>query len=74
MRAKLDRNALIERLEPVKYEAKADEQQAQLEQMSIAGVLLTLAEINHEREYEMCRGAALHLLGGLNEPDDIVLD
>lgn len=74
MRTRLDRNALVERLEPVKYEAEVDDQQAQLEQMSIAGVLLTLAEIHHEREYEMCRGAALHLVGELNEPEDIVLD
>lgn len=74
MARKLDREALVKRLEPAKYEAKADEQQSHLEQMSIAGVLLALAEINHEREYEICRGAAQHLLGDIVEPDDIVLD
>ena len=42
--------------------------------VSLPGVLLTLAEINHEREYEYCRRAAEHLLGKLPEPEDIELD
>lgn len=74
MAAVFDRNQLIERLEPIKYEAQASDAQAHLEQMSIAGVLLTLAEVNHEREYELCRKTAQHLLGGVNEPEDISLE
>lgn len=74
MAARLDREALIDRLEPVKYDGQADEEQAHLEQMSLAGVLLALAEISHEREYEICRRAAVHLLGELNEPEDITLE
>jgi hypothetical protein len=42
--------------------------------MSLAGVLLALTEINHDREYELCRRAAQHLLGEVNEPEDINLD
>jgi hypothetical protein len=74
MAFKLDREALIGRLQQIAYTAEANEEQAYLEQMSLAGVLLTLAEIDHEREYSLCRTTALHLLGTLYEPEDIMLD
>jgi hypothetical protein len=74
MALKFNREELLDRLEKIKYEAEDDADAMQLEQSSLGKVLLTLAEVNHEREYELCRGAALHLLGKVNEPEDIVLD
>ncbi|MFM9966077.1 MAG: hypothetical protein ACKV2Q_33265 [Planctomycetaceae bacterium] len=74
MSQRFDRETLIGRLEPVKYDEQAQDEQARLEQMSLAGVLLTLAEINHEREYDLCRRAAQHLLGELREPEDIEVE
>jgi hypothetical protein len=66
----LDKIALLEQLERIKYEREDSSEQSHLEQMSLAGALLVLAEINHEREYALCRAAAEHLLGKVPEPDD----
>lgn len=74
MGIRFDRTALLDRLEPVKYDAEATDEQANLEQMSLAGVLLTLAEIDHEREFQQCQRVARHLLGSLYEPEDIALE
>jgi len=74
MALKIDREALVKLLEPIEYQPEASEEQAHLEQMSLAGVLLALADIDHEREYTMCRAAALHLLGEIEEPEEIVFD
>lgn len=71
---RFNREEAIRRLEPIQFEAEENDEEAKMEQMSLAGVMLTLANVNHEREYEYCRGAALHLLGKLNEPEDIELD
>lgn len=70
MASTLDRMALLERLERVKYEKEEGREQGQMEQMSFAASLLLLAEINHEREYALCRDVAEHLLGEAPEPDD----
>lgn len=74
MAAEIDRENLINRLDPIKYESQGNESQTHLEQMSIAAVLLQLADVNHEQEYELCRNTAQHLLGAVNEPEDIVLE
>ena len=75
MAAPNDRELLLDRLEPVEYHDADQEEDGRLDQLSLAGLLLALAEINHEREYELCRGAAQHLLGDeLYEPEDIVLE
>ena len=64
MALKFDREGILKRLEEIKYEPESDNE-VQIEQTSLGGALLTLAEVNHEREYDLCRGAALHLLGSL---------
>jgi hypothetical protein len=66
--------ALLARLEPFKFEADERDKDSQFDQMSLPGVMLMLAEINHEREYDLCRRVALHLQGQLDEPEDIVLE
>ncbi|MDQ3804814.1 MAG: hypothetical protein M3416_13415 [Acidobacteriota bacterium] len=70
----LDKVALLGRLERIKYEKGADEEAVQLEQMSLAGALLVLAGIDHEREYTLCHALAEHLLGRVPEPDDADLE
>ncbi len=66
----LDRTALVQRLDPVRYEKKPDADRTQLEKMNLAGSLLDLAKINHESIYSLCRDVARHLLGEVPEPDD----
>ncbi|HEY7544257.1 MAG TPA: hypothetical protein VID27_05210 [Blastocatellia bacterium] len=70
MAAGLNKMALLEKLERIKYEKEDEREQSHLEQMSLAGSLLLLAEINHEREYALSRAVAEHLLGEVPEPDD----
>jgi hypothetical protein len=64
----------LERLERIRYEEKEDLEEGSLEQMSLASSILALAEINHEREYDICRSLAQHLLGKVPEPDDADLE
>lgn len=73
MAGKFDREVIVGRLVPIKYEPESG-RGMQADQASLSGALLTLIEVNHEREYEVCRNAAIHLLGAVNEPEDIVLD
>jgi hypothetical protein len=73
MGIKLDRDELISRLDPIEYKPAEDGDQQQLEQMNLGGVLLALADINHEREYEVCRRVAEHLLGDVYEPEDLAM-
>jgi hypothetical protein len=35
-----------------------------LERMALAPNLLLLAQLDHEREFDLCRSTAAHLLGG----------
>lgn len=74
MAAKLNQESWLSRLEPIKYDGEASEEQANLEQMGLASALLTIAGITPEQEFNLCRDVALHLLGELNEPEDIVLE
>jgi hypothetical protein len=74
MGIKLDRDELISRLDSIEYQPAQDDDQQHLEQMNLGGVLLALADISHEREYEVCRSVAEHLLGEVYEPDDIVME
>ncbi len=68
--AKLNKQDLLNKLEPIVYEPGDQSQDAQLEKMRLSGALLRLAEITHEREYVLCRKLAEHLLGSLPTEDD----
>ena len=67
----VDRIRLLERLEPIEAEAERSDEEAYLERMSLSATLLTLAEVDHEREYQLCRAVAKHLLGHVHEPEDL---
>lgn len=70
MEKSLNKMALLEKLERIKYEKDNAAEQSELEQMSLSSALLVLSEINHEREYALCQDLAKHLLGKVPEPDD----
>jgi hypothetical protein len=69
--AKLDREALLDLLEPVRYERPEDQSNDPLEQMTLAGALPALTQITHEKLYTLCQSLAKHLLGTIPEPADI---
>lgn len=69
---RIDKIAILQRLERIEY--KKDESDNELEQMGLPSVLLILAEINHEKEYLLCRSIAENLLGFVPEPDEIETD
>ncbi len=70
MSARLDREALLERLERADPGDETEERN-QLSSISMATALLNLAEIDSEREYLLCRAVAVHLLGQAMEPEDL---
>ena len=65
----LNRDDLVKQLEPIKYSEDKWIGDSLLEQMSFAASLLKLADIDHEKEYELCHGVAEHLLPEVPEPD-----
>ena len=72
--ANLDREALLKKLPPVKYEKSEEKKSSFLEKMSLEKTLLALLEIDHEHEYELCKSVARHVLGYIPEPDDVDLE
>jgi hypothetical protein len=67
----LNRDDLVKQLEPIKYSEEEWTGDPLLEQMSFAASLLKLADIDHEKEYELCHSVAEHLLPEVPEPDVI---
>lgn len=62
MRWRFDRSVL-DRLDPAEDEQPFGEEANFLERMALEPNLLLLAQLDHEREFELCRSAAIHLLG-----------
>ena len=69
----LDKRKLLDQLERIQEESEGFEENL-LQQMNMADALLTLTEINHEREYQICQKIAEYLLGRVPEPDDAGLE
>lgn len=67
-RKPVDRGRLLQQLELVELGRERLDEESYLARMSLGATLLTLAEIDHEREYELARDAAKHLLGHVHEP------
>ena len=70
MTDKLTHYQMLELLERIQPEETKKERLDELSQLNLADSLLMLAELDHEREYNICRSVALHLLGMIPEPDD----
>jgi hypothetical protein len=61
----------LEKLEPAKKEQSVDEM---MRQVSMTAALPALTEINHEKEYLLCRQLAEHLIGKVHQPDTLDID
>jgi hypothetical protein len=61
VRWRLERSVL-DRLEPAEDEQPFGDEAGFLERMALEPNLLLLAQLDHEREFELCRAAAVHLL------------
>lgn len=71
MARKLDKLALLKNLEGVEFEQDNARDQDVASQISLGGHLLLLADLDHNRQYELCRKLAEHLLDIVPEPDEI---
>ncbi|GAA2785384.1 MULTISPECIES: hypothetical protein [Nonomuraea] len=67
-RRRLDRERLLDRLEPVTHRPQPDDQRL-FEQSSIGRVLLLLVKVDQEQEYQLCRDVAERVLGHVPDPD-----
>lgn len=74
MNPHLDRTALLSKLEPVQPDEGDEQDKGRLRRISLAMALLSLAELDHEHEYQLCRSVANHLLGTVPEPEDLDLE
>jgi len=70
----IDKTGLLKKLGKIKYEPKKGSEDAMIEEMSMAKSLLKLAQIDHEKEYSLCRSVADHLLEDVPEPEEIDFD
>ena len=66
---RLDRSALLSRLERLTFQKPPERLDDQFEQISLSPALRSLAELTHEAEYRLVRSIALHFLGRVPEPD-----
>ncbi|MBN1894610.1 hypothetical protein JW906_08945 [bacterium] len=69
----LDKKAVLASLE-VDAKSVTESEEFTLEQMNITSSVLKLADINQEKEYELCRRAAEHLLEKVPEPEKIDIE
>ena len=71
MAQKLDKLALLKKLEGIEYEKDDERDQDVANRVNLGGHLLLLADLDHNRQYELCRKLAEHLLEIVPEPDEI---
>jgi hypothetical protein len=69
----IDKMKLVSSLE-ISEDAIGKDDELSADQMSLAHSLLKLANINQEKEHELCRSLAAHLLKNVPEPEEIDLD
>ncbi len=70
----LDRGALLDRLPKLVYESDGKKRDEHLSQTRLADSVRSLANLHHEREWELVRSVATHLLGALPQEEDVDLD
>lgn len=65
----IDTKVLLSKLD--KLEPETDEQSFDdlMRQISMAGAMPAITEINHEKEYLICRRVAEHLIGEVHQPE-----
>ena len=65
---KIEQLKTLEAIQPEKA-TSSDEQQMRL--TSLARALRTLAHLDHDKEYEVCRSTATHILGRTPDTDSL---
>jgi len=70
----IDRRELLGRLERVKYEDEKSGGEDPFGKLTISEAMLSVAEIDAEHEYGLCRRVAEHLLGAVPEPEEVDQD
>lgn len=71
MAKRLNREAMIEKLDRIVFERDGERAMEGVERLDMAGALLTIADLDHGHQYDLCRMVAAHLLGRVPEPDDV---
>lgn len=66
----LDREALLRKLDEIRYEPPKEEGDDVDLGIGLGDSLRTLAHLGHEQQWQMCREVARQLLGVVPEPDD----
>jgi hypothetical protein len=61
---------MLGKLPRIVFEEGKEKQIRELNQINLADSLMMLADIDHEREYSMCKAVARHLLGQVPESDN----
>jgi hypothetical protein len=69
-----DKVEWLRRLEKVRDDSVDKLEEGGLEHMSLNSALKILAELNPDKEYQICRDIAVHLLASVPEPNDTKLD
>jgi DNA-binding TFAR19-related protein (PDSD5 family) len=69
-RSRLDKKALLERLERIKFTRPERTEQDRFENVNLAASLLLLADVGQEKLLDWAQSTAEHLLGHVPEPDD----
>jgi hypothetical protein len=64
----LDRIALLEKLEPIEPDEAVGDDRDDVRAMSIARALRSVAELDAEHAYKLCRNVAERALGEVPEP------
>jgi hypothetical protein len=69
----IDKKALVSSL-PVSDDELRQQEDVATDQMSLARSLLKLADIDQEKEFQLCHSLATRLLEKVPEPEEVDLD
>jgi hypothetical protein len=70
----LDKSHLLAVLEKPAPSKRSEAANDLMRRVSLSAALPALTEIDHEKEFQVCRGVAAHLLDKVYEPEDVELD
>ena len=74
MNITVDARALLSKLDHLEPEKKDQNLEDLMRQVSMASAVPALTEINHEKEYLVCRQVSEHLTGKIHQPDEFEAD
>ena len=74
MKTNYNKTTWLGRLEKPSHEKSKEFEESSLEEMHLGSVLKTLARLEPENEYDLCRDVAKHLLGEVPVPENTDLE